>query len=202
MLTDVGAEVQVLIGSTRDDMTMMMLGQPWFGVLPEEGLAPFAAATFGERSEEALAVYRRVHPTASPTEVACAMVTDRVMWAGAIEWAEHKAAAEAAPAYVYRFDYATDAMGGVLGATHGGDIPFALGNHELSSMAGHRPQNARMGALMSETWIEFAGTGRPAHPDLPDWRPYTAADRATMLLDLPPQLDVDPRAEVRALYAT
>jgi para-nitrobenzyl esterase len=128
------------------------------------------------------------------------MVTDRVMWAGGVEWAEHKAAAGSAPAFMYRFDYATDAMGGVLGATHGGDIPFALDNHTLSSMAGDRPDNARMGALMSQTWIEFASGGVPSHPDLPEWRPYTPQDRATMLLDLPSRLVVDHDAEIRQLF--
>jgi para-nitrobenzyl esterase len=201
LLHDVGAAVPVMIGSTRDDMTMMMLGQPWFGALPEQGLQMMAAATFGDRAAAALSAYGRARAGATPSEIACSMVTDRVMWAGGIEVAEHKAAAGAAPAFVYRFDYATDAMSGILGATHGGDIPFALDNHALSSMAGNRPDNGRMGALMSETWISFASSGVPSHADHPEWRPYTADDRATMLLNLPAVLAVDPDAEIRLLYA-
>jgi para-nitrobenzyl esterase len=202
LLARTGHDVPVLIGSTRDDMTMMMLGQPWFGVLAREGLEQMAAAAFGDRAEPALLAYTRCHPEATPTELACAMVTDRVMWTGAVEWAEHKAGAAGAPAYVYRFDYATDAMGGALGATHGGDIPFALDNHRLSSMGGSRPGNARMGEVMSRTWIEFVSSGVPGHADLPTWRPYTVQDRATMLLDLPARLEVDPRSEVRQLYTS
>jgi carboxylesterase type B len=51
---------------------------------------------------------------ASPTAIACQFVTDRVMWAGAIDWAERKVAGGGAPVYVYRFDYETPIMGGVL----------------------------------------------------------------------------------------
>src|SRR3546814_3877352 len=45
-------DVPVLVGYTRDDMTMMMYGMPWFGALDEAGLAKMAETNFGDRSEE------------------------------------------------------------------------------------------------------------------------------------------------------
>jgi carboxylesterase type B len=97
-------------GSTRDDMKMMMLSMPWFGTLDAAGLEQFAEATFGALAADALAAYRRLTPDASPTEIACRFVTDRVMWSGAIDWAERKIAGGGAPVYVYRFDYETPAL--------------------------------------------------------------------------------------------
>jgi para-nitrobenzyl esterase len=138
---------------------------------------------------------------ASPTAIACQFVTDRVMWAGAIDWAERKVAGGGAPVYVYRFDYETPIMGGVLGATHGGDIPFALNNYACTPMAGERAENAAMGRLVSRAFVRFADCGNPNHAGLPPWRPYTPADRCTMIFDAQSRTETDPQSELRTLYA-
>jgi para-nitrobenzyl esterase len=196
-----GRDVQMMIGSTRDDMKMMMLGMPWFGVLDDDGLAKMADATFGPLAARALAGYRAALPGASATEIATRFVTDRVMWSGSIDWAERKAAGGGAPVYLYRFDYETTALGGVLGATHGGDIPFAFNNHTYNPMAGDRPGNEAFGRVVSEAFVRFAHSGNPNHPGLPDWRPYRAEDRCTMVLDSESHVVVDPDPELREVYA-
>src|SRR3546814_7943483 len=72
---------------------------------------------------------------------------------GSARWAERRSeAAGAAPAYIYRFDFATPVLDGAIGAAHGGDIPFAMANYTASSMAGDRPENPAMAKIMSETW--------------------------------------------------
>jgi para-nitrobenzyl esterase len=194
------ADVPAMIGSTKDDMKMMMLGQPWFGTLDDGGLVDHAKGLFGDLAEKMVAAYRSNSPTASPTDIACQMVTDNVMWAGATRWAERKVAGGSAPVWVYRWDYATDAMGGILGATHGGDIPFTFDNWRLNPMGGNRPENERMGKVFSETWVRFVHDGDPNHAGLPTWEPYTRADRATMLVDVESRLEHDPNAEARRLY--
>ncbi|MCW2621485.1 MAG: putative carboxylesterase, type [Frankiales bacterium] len=201
MAPPTASRVPVMVGSTKDDMKMMMLGMPWFGKLTEEGLGQMAVHAFGAAAPSALAAYRLHHPDLDPTDLASMFVTDRVMWMGAIDWAERKAAAGAAPAYVYRFDWETDALGGLLGATHGIDIPFALDNWAGNPMAGGRPENAQVASLVSETFVRFAQQGHPQHPDIPEWRPYTPGDRSTFVFDLTCHLENDPRREVRELYA-
>jgi para-nitrobenzyl esterase len=196
-----GADVPMLVGSTKDDMTMMMLGMPWYGSLDEDGLRKIAQGNFGVRGDAILAAYRAERPSASPSEIASSFVTDRIMWMGAGQWAERRADSGCASAYVYRFDFETPALGGVLGATHGGDIPFAMNNYGSSSMAGDRPENPEMAALMSETFVRFAATGNPNNAAIPSWEPYRADSRATMIFDLPPRAEIDPRSEVRRLLA-
>lgn len=195
-----GVDVPVMIGSAKDDMTLLMFASPWFGALDNDGLEKMARSFFGHATETVLAEYRREKPSATPTEIACQIVTDRTMWTGSIEWAERRAKAACAPTYVYRFDFETPAFGGLFGAAHGGDIPFAL-NNAGSAMAGDRPDNPAMAKMMSDTWVAFAATGNPNNGALPPWQPYDPAQRATMLFDLPPHVESDPRARIRRLLA-
>ncbi|MCW2526914.1 MAG: putative carboxylesterase, type [Pseudonocardiales bacterium] len=196
-----GADVPVMVGSTKDDMKMIMLGMPWFGTLDDAGLQAMADGMFGALAGDMLAAYRRDTPTATPTELACAFVTDRVMWWGAVDWAQRKVMAGGAPAYVYRFDFETPALGGVLGATHGGDIPFAFDNYFLTPMAGDRPENAQVGRVVSDTFVRFAQEGDPNNGSIPKWQPYSLDERATMVFDVEPHGEDDPRAEIRELYS-
>ena len=196
-----GTGVAMMVGSTKDDMKMMMLGMPWFGVLDDAGLQQMVQGMFGDLTEEALAAYRQSYPDFTPTQIAAQLVTDRVMWHGSIDWCERKGAAGGAPTYAYRFDYETTALGGILGATHGGDIPFALANWMLHPMAGDRPENAAVSKTVSEAFVRFAHTGNPNHPGLPEWRPYTTDDRCTMVLNVESATVSDPMARLRALWS-
>lgn len=194
-----GVDVPVMIGSTRDDMTLIMYATPWFGSLDDAGLAKMGAGLHGAMAAEVLAAYREEMPGATPTAIACQMVTDRTMWHGATEWAERRAAAKRGPVYSYRFDLATPVLGGVFGAAHGGDIPFAMNNYTVSGMAGDRPENPQMAKLMSDTWVRFAATGNPNNPGLPEWKPYDLETRPVMHFDLPPHVEHDPRKTMRIL---
>jgi para-nitrobenzyl esterase len=195
-----GKNVTTMVGSTQDDMKMMMLSMPWFGRLDDDGLEKMAADTFGNLAGPMLAAYRKAYPDASPTDLACQFVTDRVMWAGSIDWAERKNAGGGEPVYMYRFDYTTPAMGGILGAAHGVDLPFALNNYTYTPMAGDRPENATMARKVSEAFVRFAHTGDPNHAGIPEWKPYTEEQRATLIFDVDTRAETDPRAELRALY--
>jgi para-nitrobenzyl esterase len=194
-----GIDVPVLVGSTKDDMTMLMLGMPWFGSLDDAGLKKTSAALFGPMSNEVYQAYRQEMPKATPTQIACQMITDRTMWIGGTTWAERRAAAKRGPVYVYRFDFESPALGGAIGAPHGGDIPFALNNYPLSVIAGKRQDNDKMGKIMSDTWARFAATGDPNNSAIPRWNAYDLTKRAVMHFDVPPRVSYDDRAAMRQL---
>jgi para-nitrobenzyl esterase len=197
-----GHDVPVLVGSNRDDMTVVLLGQPWFGNLDDAGLKAMAEAAFGDLAGPILSVYQVARRGATPTDIACALITDKGMWAQAIRWTERKVAAGPAPVFRYEWHYETPALGGILGATHCGDVPFIFDNPELTPMAGDRRDNDRMCALVSEAVVRFAHDGEPRHPDLPKWPAYSVPERATMILDAQPKVVLDPRSELRELYSS
>jgi para-nitrobenzyl esterase len=196
-----GAQVPALVGSANDDMKMILLGLPWFGKLDDPGLRQMAAHTFGPLADEALTAYHQTKPNATPTEIACSFVTDRVMWWGAIDWAQRKVAAHAAPVYVYRSDFPTPVMNGLLGATHGGELPFVFNNYKLTPIAGDGPHHPAVARLMSATFVQFAQAGNPNHAGIPKWNPYSLGERANFVFNVEPRIENDPRPRLRDLYA-
>jgi carboxylesterase type B len=162
---------------------------------------PGHVMVFGAAGPEFARAYRAEQPGAAPTELACSFVTDRVMWWGAIDWAQRKVAAGGALVYVYRFDFASAALGGIFGAMHGGEIPFVFDSYWLTPVAGDRPENAQVARVMSEAFVRFAAGGDPNHPELPSWSPYTLEQRATMVFDAASHAEDDPRPAIRELYA-
>jgi para-nitrobenzyl esterase len=203
------SDVPMLIGSAQDSMTMLMLGQPWFGRLDEAGLHEIANKQVGKAGETVVAAYRRSHPDWSPTEIACAIVTGRVMSAKTITLAERKALGGTAPVYMYRWNYKTPGLGGIAGARHGGELAFvfkmigkktSVGFADVSPFEGDRPEDFAMQERVSEAWVRFAHDGDPNHSGLPKWPAYSTDDRPTMIFDEPCRLQNDPEPDIRAAY--
>jgi para-nitrobenzyl esterase len=66
-------------------------------------------------------------------------------------------------------------------------------------LVGHGPQPEALARQMSNAWLAFARTGNPNAASIPDWSPYTAERRATMLFDVQSRVVDDPDAEVRKI---
>ena len=59
---------------------------------------------------------------------------------------------------------------------------------------------AELARIMSTTWATFARTGNPNNDLIPTWPAYDTAERATMIFDVPPRVENDPRREERAVW--
>ncbi len=55
---------------------------------------------------------------------------------------------------------------------------------------------------MSEAWAAFARTGDPSHTGIPQWEPYSAGQRATMIFDVPCRAEMDPGREELDAWAS
>ena len=191
------AGVPLLIGTTRDEMTLFLTAMPGFGDLVPEAEAMVASMVIGGDASELVALYRRTRPNASPAERLVALSTDRIFRAGAIHLAErHRAAG--GDVYMYRLDFTSTIMGGQLGAPHAIDLGFVFDNLHASLLHGSRPGAQELADQMSEAWLAFARTGDPNPPGLPAWPVYDEDRRATMLLDVECAVIDDPDAEERA----
>ena len=194
------SDIPLLIGYNKDEMTLFLAAQPWFGRLTEETLDAMVAG-MGEQAVAAVAAYREMYPEYSPTHLASAAMSSRFVQ-GTYLLADQQSRTATAPVYVYRLTWETPVADGVLRSPHTLDIPLMFDNAgESAALVGEGEAPARMAAMMSDAWIAFARTGTPTSDLLPEWRPYSAGDRAVMDLDLEPALRDDPEGSIRALAA-
>jgi para-nitrobenzyl esterase len=81
------------------------------------------------------------------------------------------------------------------------EIPFVFDNIANAEAMTHKlPEAQTLADKMSNAWIAFAKTGSPATKDLPQWTPYSADHRATMIFDNNPRVENDPARELRVFW--
>ena len=145
--------------------------------------------------------YRRFYPHYSPSDVYFAATTAGRSWRGAIIEDEMRAQSRS-PAFAYQVNWASPLDGGKWGAPHTIDIALAFGNTAADHrLTGDGPGARVMSAIVSETFISFARSGVPDNNAIPHWTPYSLEKRETMIFDLPPRMENDPRGAERKLFA-
>lgn len=186
--------VSLLIGTNRDEWRLFALADAKLRTLDEarllrrlERAVPGRDAQGRLHAERALEVYRRacsaVQET-SPIALWNAIEGDRVFGIPAARLADAQSA-HAPGVYRYLFTWESPALGGVLGACHGLDVPFVFGTALLPALrafVGEGPEVAQLCARIQGAWIAFAHGGRPAHEALPHWPRYDPVLRTTLLL--------------------
>jgi para-nitrobenzyl esterase len=200
--TALSAHIPLLIGDMKDEAASFVATDDtmWLRTLDEPALLARTALLAGARAGEVVAAYRAANPAMNPAELLIAIKTDAEFRLRSLLAAERQAALGGAPVFMYSFEWETPVHGGRLQSPHALDVPFVFDTLDLTRAHGDRADAFALSALMAETWIAFARTGRPAHADLPDWPAFDARRRATMVLDAQPRLDHDPRPHGRRLW--
>ena len=174
--------------------------------LDEAQLRARLAPDLGPALDGLLAAYRKDRPGASPSELYLAIQSARIMGLGTLAIAERKAAQRAAPVYYYNLAYRSNlklpGTGVEAGAMHAIDIALVFDNPVGAMLLGDRPDRIQAARHMSQFWTSFARTSRPVADGQPEWRPYIAADRATMVIDADCQLVVDRHKAERVAWET
>jgi para-nitrobenzyl esterase len=132
---------------------------------------------FGAHDKDALGVY----PIATDAELARSasdFAGDRahayVTWA----WLEAHARTGNAPVYRYFFDLPNPGdrnHAAALGAFHSDDIEYVFGTLDSRPQMAVRPGDRALSELMQQYWVNFARTGDPNGPGLPQWPSYNNA---------------------------
>jgi para-nitrobenzyl esterase len=139
-------------------------------------------------------------PGASNTLV-LQLVTSLNFGAGTITEAERKAEQGGAPVFVYYFTHAVAARGGILGAPHTAEIPYAFDSlaHAEPLIGPVTPTEQALADEVSACWTSFARHGDPNNPMIPHWAPYNTSTRPTMVIGDRFHLEDDPMGHTRAL---
>jgi len=139
-------------------------------------------------------------PGASNTLV-LQLVTSLNFGAGTITEAERKADQGGAPVFVYYFTHTVAARGGILGAPHTAEIPYAFDSlAEAEPLIGPvTPSEQALADEVSACWTSFARHGDPNNSKIPTWTPYNTSTRPTMVMGDRFRLEDDPMGHTRAL---
>ena len=200
--TDVSDDVPVMVGGTKDENAIFLAPDDavWNRTLGEDELKTRVAKVAGGSTDAVLELYRQMHPGMSPAELLIEITTDSNFWVRSVLLAERKAAKGKAPVYMYSFNWQTPVLDGKLMAPHALDVPFVFDTLDAVGITGHSPAAQPIAALESATWAGFARTGIPDNKAIPHWPAYTAADRATMMIDAEWRVQNDPQREARLLW--
>ncbi len=196
----VSANIPIVIGSTKDKMTILNASEPWFGKLTEAEMMERAKQIAGAKSERLIAAYRKLHPDYTPTYLYNLLISDNAFFADSITLAELKAAQKAAPVYTYYLVWETPVRNNEFKTPHFLDVPFIFDNVEKARvLVGPGVQPEALAKQMSDAWLAFARAGNPDAKSIPHWPPYTAEQRSTMAFDVKSRIIEDPNAEVRKI---
>jgi para-nitrobenzyl esterase len=190
-------EVPVIAGTNQSEMTLMLAGDRAAFELDEQGLSERVNALLAEHAESVLQVYRDTLPDATPSQLYFAIASDRAYCARMMTLAERRSELRGAPVYFYYLTWHSPAMGGRLGAPHALDVPLVFDNVRRSALTGSSERAQALADKMSDAWIAFARSGEPQTDALPHWQPYTAPERATLVLDDECRMERDPTRERR-----
>jgi para-nitrobenzyl esterase len=120
------ADVDVLIGTTREEMAAFFAGVGGLDGIDRASVVRRLQRPFGDRAERAYAVYARTRPAARPYDVLVDAVTDELFRRPALQFAERRDRRGHA-AFVYQFDWPSPLADGPVGAAHMLDLPFTFG---------------------------------------------------------------------------
>ncbi len=195
--------IPMMLGNTRDETrafvpphSAKLRGLNWDN-LPDR-LAPELRVDV--LPEWVVAQYRNRFPTMSPLKLFYDATTAARSWRGQVIEAEERARAGAA-AWVYQLDFGSR-IDPSRGAFHTMDIPLAFGTLAAAgSETGTGADAQAASRALQDRFVAFASRGDPNRRGLPNWPRYDLKDRATMIMDVRPRLENDPRRWQRELFA-
>ena len=186
-------DVPVIVGANADEGTALarLAGGPEFGSVAE--YEEWARNEYGDLADQYLAAY----PAESAADVGRRMVESagdgRFVWEMRT-WARMMDTVSSS-AYLYFFTRVPPAADAARwGAYHTAEIPYVFGNLDGGSRfwfanRDYDDTDRRLSDVMSSYWINFAATGNPNGPGLPEWPAYNR--------DAEPALELGDTVQVR-----
>ena len=185
-------DVALIAGWNRDEGSFELAFSPKKPTA--ESFKATAQKDFGDKAGEFLKLYPAdtdEHAVRSALDYA----GDKFIALSTWDWIEAASKTGKQPIYRYRFDMAPfpkNPNAPRLGAYHSAEIEYVFGQLDSKTDVTWRDSDRQVSAMMQKYWANFAKSGNPNGPGLPDWPPYTAADGwAVMILSAEPAAHKD-----------
>jgi para-nitrobenzyl esterase len=197
---DVSADVPLLIGFNRTELTLFAAGDPSLFSLDEAGLRQRVRSLLGNNADAVLHAFRSDYPEENPSGLYFLIATAYPTVAFTAKIAERRAAMGKALTYVYEFAWETPILGGKLRSPHTIEMPFVFDNVDdplVQKLTGSSSDIFPLAERVSGAWTEFAATGNPSSKGFPNWPAYSAADRNVMVINSESKIETDPARKAR-----
>ena len=169
--------VPILLGHTSDEAAAFGGNQ---NITPE-AFENQVKAQYGAFADNILSAY----PHSTDAEAAKAskdLRNDSSFSWNTWTWSRLQAQKETAKAFQYYFDYHPGNP--EAGSGHGSDVPYAF--QTLGGPEAPAAEDLKLSEMISTYWVNFAKTGDPNGPGLPEWPAFTEEDQKVMTFDTEP----------------
>ena len=180
-----GADIDLVIGWTSDEASFAFGMNPQYAATTREQVIAWAGTRYGDRAEALYDIYAQARAGSRPLDVLTQIVTDDLFRSSGLHVADTRAGSR--PVHAYQFEVSSRLLNGALGATHCMELPFTFANISRWGGApfiqGLPPAVIeRVTGVLHNAWIGFTRDGDPNREGAPSWRPYTAEDRAVLVV--------------------
>ena len=202
---DISSQIPLIIGNNRSEVAYWMLLGGIPDLADDAALKEYMKSHMGVdemRAGKLIELYRRLNPSASRLDtligIARAGIRSEIRMV-----ADLKVKKASAPVFRYEFEWEAPGFEGHYHSCHTFELPFVFDNVDAApQLYGSTPDPRRydLARNMSGAWAAFAHNGNPSHPGMPEWKPYTPAEGATMLLNYSCELINDPDHDERVAF--
>ena len=198
---ELSRRVPLIIGTNKDENTLFSIGDPKFGRMTLDDAHERFRTMLHDKGDAAFEFYCKLRPQELPTYLVTSMGTESGAWINSIRLSERKLAQNDASVHMYRLDYETPILGGILRTPHGLDTPMVFGHaREFARMLGEGPVPQRVSEQLMDAWTAFAHTGDPSTSRLA-WPAYDTSRRETMIFAADSHVVADPEKPFREFWS-
>lgn len=136
---------------------------------------------YGDRAAAIAAEWKKTYPR---DLLARALFFSEATRTSSLAAADFKAQHGRAPVFMYLYKWNPPVLDGIAGAWHVSDVHMALFNADRVPQSFGGGEAARsMSYDVARAFVNFARTGQPGHPGLPEWPAFTSENHATLVFD-------------------
>ncbi len=190
-------DIPILIGTNKDEYRLFTCFDPRFQQPTEEALQSLYQQTFGPMWDQFGPLF--LGDRSLSVELYDQLMTQVVFNGPATQFAQIQLQ-HGSPVWMYRFDWESPVLNGVLKSCHALEIPFVwhtIRQPGTDKLVGNASELDDLADQLHQAWIAFAHHGDPNTSGLPEWKPYTLNERATFLFNVESRLVEDPNQAMR-----